>query len=315
MKALSTSQSNAISIIRVMAMILIVSCHITQGYDQQIAFILNVGVQIFFLLSGFLYGKIEITSIASFVKKRFVKVYIPFIFVGLCSAAIYTIFHITDISAKSVLLYLLDIQGFVGGGIEGLNHLWFLSVLMICYIITPIAQKILKYNKLWFVVLWVIACIAEFGFIQKMQSVVAWVMLYLLGILWGKNENKWINTTLLIISTILSLAMLSCFKIEYLFDPHMVRYNIVLHCILALWIMTVLYCMFSKIEIRIPKWLQCCNDISYEVYLVHHILILGPLSLLFLTPSKTINILLILIITFVLSYALNQLMNLMKRIL
>ena len=79
--------------------------------------------------------------------------------------------------------------------------------------------------------------------------------------------------------------------------------------------MTVLYCMFSKIEIRIPKWLQCCNDISYEVYLVHHILILGPLSLLFLTPSKTINILLILIITFVLSYALNQLMNLVKRIL
>lgn len=196
-----------------------------------------------------------------------------------------------------------------------MNHLWFLSVLMICYIITPIVQKILKYNKLWFVVLWVIVCIAEFGFIQKMQSVVAWVMLYLLGILWGKNENKWINTTLLIISTILSLAMLSCFKIEYLFDPHMVRYSIVLHCILALWIMTVLYFIFSKIEIRIPKWLQCGNDISYEVYLVHHILILGPLSLLFLTPSKTINILLILIITFVLSYALNQLMNLVKRIL
>lgn len=314
MKALSTSQSNAISIIRVMAMILIVSCHITQGYDQQIAFILNVGVQIFFLLSGFLYGKIEITSIASFVKKRFVKVYIPFIVVVLCSVAIYSIFHITDISVKSVLLYLFDIQGFVGGG-EGLNHLWFLSVLMICYIITPFVQKILKYNKLWFVVLWVIVCIAEFGFIQKMQSVVAWVMLYLLGILWGKNENKWINTNLLIISTILSVAMLSCFKIEYLFDPHMVRYSIVLHCILALWIMTVLYCMFSKIEIRIPKWLQCCNDISYEVYLVHHILILGPLSLLFLTPSKTINILLILIITFVLSYALNQLMNLVKRIL
>ena len=117
MKALSTSQSNAISIIRVMAMILIVSCHITQGYDQQIAFILNVGVQIFFLLSGFLYGKIAITSIASFVKKRFVKVYIPFIVVVLCSVAIYSIFQITVISTKSVLLYLLDIQGFVGGGV------------------------------------------------------------------------------------------------------------------------------------------------------------------------------------------------------
>jgi fucose 4-O-acetylase-like acetyltransferase len=78
-----------------------------------------VGVQIFFFLSGFLYGKIEITSIASFVKKRIVKVYIPFIFVVLCSVAIYTIFHITDILAKSVLMYLLDIQGFVGGVLKG----------------------------------------------------------------------------------------------------------------------------------------------------------------------------------------------------
>jgi peptidoglycan/LPS O-acetylase OafA/YrhL len=315
MKEITPQQRNAITIVRVLSMLLIITCHILQGYNQPTAYLFNVGVQIFFLLSGFLYGNIEITSIASFVKKRLVKVYIPFILVVLCCAAIYSIFNIADVSVRKLQPYLFAVQGFVGDSIEGLNHLWFLSVLMICYIITPISQKILKYNKLWFVVLWVIVCIAEFGFIQKMQSVVAWVMLYLLGMLWGKNENKWINTTLLIIGTILSLAMISCFKIEYLFDPHMVRYSIGLHCILALWIMTVLYCMFSKIEIRIPKWLQCCNDISYEVYLVHHILILGPLSLLFLTPSKTINILLILIITFVLSYALNQLMNLIKRIL
>ena len=82
MKKLSTSQSNAISIIRIIAMILIVSCHITQGYGQQIAFILNVGVQIFFLISGFLYGKVEIPSAMDFYKKRVVKIYIPFIIVS-----------------------------------------------------------------------------------------------------------------------------------------------------------------------------------------------------------------------------------------
>ena len=119
MNALSTSQSNSISIIRVMAMILIVSCHITQGYDQQIAYILNVGVQIFFLLSGFLYGKIEITSIASYAKKRFVKLYIPFIFVVLCCAAIHSVFNISDMSLENILPYLLDIQGFIGGGLKG----------------------------------------------------------------------------------------------------------------------------------------------------------------------------------------------------
>ena len=315
MKEISLQQKNAITIVRVLSMLMIITCHILQGYNQPSAFLFNIGVQIFFLLSGFLYGKIEITSIASFVKKHFIKVYIPFILVVLCCAVIYTIFNIADLSFRNIVPYLFNIQGFVGDKIDGLNHLWFLSVLMICYFITPIAQRLLKYNSVLFIVLWILVGVVEFGFVHKMQSVAAWVMLYLLGMFWGKNENKWINTTLLIISTILSLVLFSCFKIEYLFDPYMVRYSIGLHCILALWIMTVLYCMFSKLEIRIPKWLQCCNDISYEVYLVHHILILGPLSLLFLTPSKTINILLILIITFVLSYALNQLMNLIKRIL
>ena len=307
-------QRNAITIVRVISMMMIITCHILQGYNQPSAFLFNVGVQIFFLLSGFLYGKIEITSIASFVKKRLAKVYIPFIFLVLCCAAIYTIFNIADVSVKNVLPYLLNIQGFIGGGIEGLNHLWFLSVLMICYIITPIAQKMLKY-KSWFIVIWVIVSIVEFCFIQRMQSVAAWVMLYLLGMFWGMYENKWINIALLIFSTVISLVMMYFLKLEYLFDSLMVRYSIGLHCILALCIVSVVYSMFSRMEIRMPKCLQYCNDVSYEVYLIHHIIILGPLSMLFITPLKSINIVLIIVMTFVLSHLLNRLTNLIKKLI
>lgn len=315
MKEISLQQKNAITIVRVLSMLMIITCHILQGYNKPSAFLFNIGVQIFFLLSGFLYGKIEITSIASFVKKRFVKVYIPFILVVLCCAVIYTIFNIADLSFRNVIPYLFNIQGFVGDKIDGLNHLWFLSVLMICYFITPIAQRLLKYNSVLFIVLCILVGVVEFGFVQKMQSVAAWVMLYLLGMFWGKNENKWINIGLIIISLILSFVMLYFLKMEYLTDPHMVRYSIGLHCILALCIVSVLYCSLSKLEICMPKWLQYCNDVSYEVYLIHHIVILGPLSLLFVTPIKAINIVLILMITFVLSHLLNRLMNLIKKII
>ena len=101
MKALSTSQSNAIAIIRIIAMILIVSCHITQGYGKPIAFILNVGVQLFFLISGFLYGKVEIPSTIDFYKKRIVKIYLPFIIVVLLFAGIYKIFGVESLSSIS----------------------------------------------------------------------------------------------------------------------------------------------------------------------------------------------------------------------
>ena len=50
---ITKAQSISLSIIRVLSMCLIVACHITQKYDMPIAFLLNVGVQIFFLLYCF----------------------------------------------------------------------------------------------------------------------------------------------------------------------------------------------------------------------------------------------------------------------
>lgn len=314
MKALSTAQSNAISNIRVMAMILIVSCHITQGYNQQIAFILNVGVQLFFLISGFLYGKVEIPSAMDFYKKRIVKIYIPFIIVVLFFAGIYTFFGIEHVSLGQLIPYAFNLQTFAKP-IEGFNHMWFLSVIMICYLITPIAKFLLKNRPSLFISLLLLTSVVEFVFVQKMYSMAAWIVLYLFGMCIGCFDTKLVN----LITTIISgggLAILMVFfQWSRLTDPIWAHYSVWLHCVLAIFLFAVLYSILAKIDFKFPKCLQFVNNISYEVYLVHHILILGPLSLLFVTSSETINILLILIITFVLSYALNQLMNLIKRVL
>ena len=314
MKALSTAQSNAISNIRVMAMILIVSCHITQGYNQQIAFILNVGVQLFFLISGFLYGKVEIPSAMDFYKKRIVKIYIPFIIVVLFFAGIYTFFGIEHVSLGQLIPYAFNLQTFAKP-IEGFNHMWFLSVIMICYLITPIAKFLLKNRPSLFISLLLLTSVVEFVFVQKMYSMAAWIVLYLFGMCIGCFDTKLVN----LITTIISgggLAILMVFfQWSRLTDPIWAHYSVWLHCVLAIFLFGVLYAILTKIDIKLPECLRFVNNISYEVYLVHHILILGPLSLLFVTSSETINILLILIITFVLSYALNQLMNLIKRVL
>lgn len=313
MKALSTSQSNAISIIRVIAMILIVSCHITQGYDQPIAFILNVGVQIFFLLSGFLYGKVEISSAMDFYKKRVVKIYIPFIIVVLLFAGVYAIFGIEHVSWRQLIPYAFNLQAFAKA-IEGFNHMWFLTVIMI-YLVTPIAKYLLNNKPYLFVSLLVIASVVEFVFVQKMYSIAAWIVLYLFGMCMGRFDTKMVNAITTVVSGVGLAILMVFFQLSRLTDSTWAYYSVWLHCVLAIFLFGVLYAILTKIDVKPPKCLQFVNNISYEVYLVHHILILGPLSLLFLTPSKTINIVLILIITFVLSYVLNQLMNSIKRIL
>lgn len=314
MKALSTSQSNAISIIRVVAMILIVSCHITQGYDQQIAFILNVGVQIFFLISGFLYGKVEISSVMDFYKKRVVKIYIPFIIVVLLFASVYAIFGVEQVYWKQLIPYVFNLQAFATP-IDGFNHMWFLTVIMICYLVTPIAKNLLKNKPYVFVSLLLLVSVVEFVFVQKMYSIAAWIILYLFGMCIGQFDTKIVNTITTIVSGMGLAILMVFFQLSRLTDPMWAHYSVWLHCVLAIFIFGLLYTILTKLDVQLPKCLQFVNNISYEVYLVHHILILGPFSLLFVTSSKTINILLILIITFVLSYALNQLMNLTKRIL
>lgn len=51
-----------ISVIRLIAVLMIISCHILQGLKYEAAYWVNLGVQVFFFISGYLYGKKEIKN-------------------------------------------------------------------------------------------------------------------------------------------------------------------------------------------------------------------------------------------------------------
>lgn len=62
----NSSRDPAISIIRVLAFLSIITCHIMQYYHCELAWWFNVGVQIFLCLSGYLYGRKSIDNELSF---------------------------------------------------------------------------------------------------------------------------------------------------------------------------------------------------------------------------------------------------------
>lgn len=59
-------------------MLMIISCHIMQYYDLELAWWFNVGVQIFLCISGFLYGQKSIDNVTDFYNKRLKKILIPY---------------------------------------------------------------------------------------------------------------------------------------------------------------------------------------------------------------------------------------------
>lgn len=68
-----------LSCIRLIATIMIISCHILQGLDLEAAFWVNLGVQIFFILSGYLYSRKKITNVKDFYYKQYIKIIAPYL--------------------------------------------------------------------------------------------------------------------------------------------------------------------------------------------------------------------------------------------
>lgn len=112
--SLTKQESVAISYLRVTAMTFIVVCHFMQALASHWAWVFNIGVQIFLLISGFLYGHKHVDNWLNWYKKRFVRIYVPFF---LFFVAVLPLYAVTDkISVKQIIVYVANLQGFLGGG-------------------------------------------------------------------------------------------------------------------------------------------------------------------------------------------------------
>ena len=109
----------------------ILVCHILQSYDNQWAWVLNVGVQIFLVLSGFLYGHKNVDNWRIWFSSRLRKLYVPFVLFAVLCLGIMKAFTETSVKLRDLIVYLFDMQG-IFGGVNGLNHLWFMTAIALC---------------------------------------------------------------------------------------------------------------------------------------------------------------------------------------
>lgn len=137
-------QDNSIILLRVFAMILILVCHIVQEnsntYVKMTAQFLNVGVSIFILISGYLYGIKKINeNYEQWIIKRAKRILI-LLYIFMAYLLIIYLIKGSNISIFNWIAYILNLQGFQIY-VHGAEHLWYLTVIMICYLITPILDK------------------------------------------------------------------------------------------------------------------------------------------------------------------------------
>ncbi len=162
---------------------MIISCHIFQYLDIELAWWFNTGVQIFLCISGYLYGQKHIGDIRDFYLRRFRKICVPFY--NVLIPALMINFFFKKISLLTAGRALVMNATFPGAG-----HLWFVPTILFCYVVTPILVSF--YTKVsrrgyFFTTLFAIEISALFcfGFADFYNG--AWIGCYFIGYAIGIN--------------------------------------------------------------------------------------------------------------------------------
>lgn len=275
----------------------IIACHFCQYYDSEWAWWLNVGVQVFFIISGFLYGTKTIVEPISWLRKQFKKILVPYYIFLLFAIIGYTIVAPEQIGLKNVTAAILTV-----GQIKGISHLWFVSNILFCYLITPYLAALRDYlnNKsLWHTLLTLIGIFGVYSLVGILTSdyfrpgrIDCYILGFYTAVLFKRYGRK-------VLYWGISLSLIPCVSSNVLYCylhyscglqmtgilNHLTDYS---HMFLGFTITLALMLLFKSIgQYHI---LRFSDKFSYEIYLVHQLFILSPLTLLTLSSNSFINV-------------------------
>lgn len=310
------NRSVPISFIRITALFMIILCHIFQGENMLLAWWFNVGVQIFLFLSGFLYGGKQISQPGIWLKKQFQKILAPYYVLIVFILVFYLIAARNLLSVNAVFTNLFVLQG-VGTGLPGIEHLWFITYILICYLFTPVLQIINfskttsegKQNHPFIKLLLILFGLQLFNFTGTLNLTVSNIAAYIIGYYFSRQHfiNGLPNRKLLIKSSVWIISLCAVTTPFILYMEYfggadtltlIAPYEYVLfnwhHVLLGITIFLLLYCLFERVlrsdNKLVKKICKFGDTFSYPIYLTHQIFILGNFSLLNVTGIKAVNI-------------------------
>ena len=293
-------RNNAISYIRCISMIMIILCHFFQYYDNELAWWFNVGVQVFFVVSGFLYGGKDISDFIAFICKQFRKILIPYYSFLVCAGILYVLFAADKLSLIAVVKAV-----FCAGTVEGLGHLWFVGYILFCYLITPYLFWIKKKTKalsigkmiithITLLLLMVILGVLFDSYFNP-SRVCCYVIGYFMSIYHQKYGIKAEKILLLLFALITVPINILRFYIKYvcvlpegsLFAKLFSFLEGYMHLCLGVFVFLILFVVLEHVKGN--KLIKITDKYSYYVYICHQLFILSPFSLMAITPFIPLN--------------------------
>lgn len=310
-------ERKSISFIRVLATVSILCCHILPIFENAIlkmsAQFFNVGVDIFLILSGYLYGKRKIsekTTYKNWLAKRGKRILVPLYLFLLILFGIDLIKGIR-VNIINWLVYILNLQA-IEIYLNGAEHLWYLTLAMFCYFITILLDIYRdKFNKKSIVILIITISVIQLFtsyFVYKQLGIYLlyielYIVSYFVGMYWKYDK---VNIRYCIVSSIILFIAIALRLIGRIFFDDSTFYNIIIVGYTQSFIgfSSFFICLYiisnigEKLNFKIINYL---DSISYEIYIVHYMFIVGPVSLVNMTEYSFINCIIIILSSFLLA--------------
>lgn len=284
----------AIMCIRIVAMLFIFTDHAVAytdiPYKAVIIQITNSANLIFLYISGFLYGGKSIDDIKGWIKKRILRLWIPyfiFVFIYFLVAGIYG----GGLKImKPFLIYTFVLQGFLGTE-GGPGTLWFMTLLVLCYCLIPLLQRLRDYmmsvsnSRYWALGVTALIVIQQLLLAFHCNLTLdfghpgSWYLVALFMFSCGYFSNRKITssgipTRKLIIWTVSMCVAMTIRVISQSLIDGTILYNKVIsiwtNFILDIWIIYFIYFVVDRMQ----RFFDCelirqGDKISYPFYLVH----------------------------------------------
>ena len=312
----------SISLLRMLAVISIIFCHsfeysssifVDKGWIlESIGNYLANGVQVFLIISGYLYGNRK-NNIERFEENLFVnsKTRIRFLIKNSLKIlkdywiyCILVIFPVYSFKEPLVLTKRKIIEVLITSDtISGVHHLWFIPYILFCYFLTPYLFDIKEYlknkSKKSFIkgLIFVLFIIMIFSYFFKFYFIPEWICCYIIGFFMTDiiNNLSYSEKRILKIFILFSFIILNILRYysNYI-NPNFFSTEITVRVtyLSQVFFAIVAFSIIYKVKVlskKLKKILDFSDKYSYDIYLAHMIYVKGALSVMFLTNVLILN--------------------------
>lgn len=291
-----------IVLLHCVGMLMILFAHIAHanGY-MNVGELLITGVPLFLFVSGFLVGVKPVPHNMAWLGKKAKRILVPYYILLIAVLILYLILQtepfqikqwiilFTDLQGLTNFLFYNDITGYYSPLAQGIGHFWFVTIIMLCFLLVPLFEKVCEFEfwKTHSIAILVIIVLILQPVLLFYNVQISAIVVFFLGYLFAKNGIEMTGKRFVA----MSLAMILLFGCRLIMRNYLDGTVIYNHYIanlssytIGLWIVA----LFFYLRIRMPKitdgiaswtfvlWL---DSIIYEIYLVHHIIIKGSWSL------------------------------------